>query len=116
MHGVLALRPRVEHMKISKLMIGFALLAIGLFLSIGAWNTIQSYQGGILSNPHVRPGPEYPFWMPLSYIVFKVPDYLLQYLILGVFTATVGITIIVSSLLKQLIPYNDSQGANSVGE
>ncbi len=103
MNGFPALRLRVEHMKISKLMIGFALLAIGLFLSIGAWNTIQSYQGGIISKPHVRPGPEYPFWMPLSYIVFKVPDYLLQYLILGVFTATVGITILVPPLWKRLV-------------
>ena len=90
-------------------MFGIAFLAFGLFLSVGAWNTIQSYQGGILSNPHVRPGPEYPFWMPLSYIVFKVPDYLLQYLILGVFTATIGITILVPPLWKRFAGIEDDQ-------
>ena len=42
--GLPTLRLRVEPTKISKLMIGFDLLAIGLLISIGAWNTIQSYQ------------------------------------------------------------------------
>jgi len=88
-------------------MFGIALLAVGLFITVGAWNTVLSYQGGVQSHQFVTPGPEYPFWMPLSYDVFKVPDYLLRYLVLGVFTITVGITIVVPPLLKRFAGIED---------
>ena len=93
----------------TRLMFGIAFLAFGLFLSVGAWNTIQSYQGGILSKANLYPvtGAEYPFWMSFSYIVFKVPDYLLNYLILGVFTTTVGITFLVPLLWNRLAGIED---------
>lgn len=88
--------------------IGFSLLAIGLLISVGVWNAIQSYQSGIRSHEFVTPGPGYPFWMPLSYDVIKVPDYLLRYLVIGVFTTSVGITIVAPSLLKRLAGIEDN--------
>ena len=91
----------------TRLMFGIALLAFGLFISVGAWNSILSYQGGVRQGEFVTPGPEYPFWMPISYDVFKVPDYLLRYLVLGVFTTTVGMTIVASPLLKRLAGIED---------
>jgi predicted histidine transporter YuiF (NhaC family) len=70
-------------MKLSyKLILGFALLAIGLLIGVGAWNSIQYFQGGLQH---------------------KVPDYLLKYLVLGVFTMTVGTTIVAPSLWKRLV-------------
>ena len=88
-------------------MFGIALLAIGLFISVGVWNSIPSYQGGVRQVENVSPAPGYPFWMPISYEVIKVPDYLLRYLVLGVFTTTVGITIVASPLLKRLAGIED---------
>lgn len=88
-------------------MLGIALMAIGLFITVGVWNTLHSFQGGIRQIDNVSPAPGYPFWMPLSWEVLKVPDYLLQYLVLGVFTTTVGITIVASPLLKRLASIED---------
>ncbi len=99
-------------------MFGFALLAIGLLISVGAWNVILSHQGGNIGESNLYPvlGYEYPFWMQFSYTEFIVPDYLLNYLILGVFTATVGITILASAGWKRLEMYSDSQQVRPVGE
>jgi hypothetical protein len=84
-------------------MLGFALLAIGLFISVGAWNLIPYHQGPLtqIDNVDYVEGFLWGFLFPSSYVVLKVPDYLLRYLIIGVFTATVGITIMASSLLKR---------------
>ena len=90
----------------AELVIGFSLLAIGLFISVGAWNTIHSYQGGVREKFNVTPAPGYPFWMPLEWEVLKVPDYLLQYLVVGVFITSVGITILASTVWKRLIDTN----------
>ena len=83
-------------------MIGFALLAIGLLISVGSWNGILAWQGETLSGaildyvvPHNR------ILFPTKFDVFEVPDYLLRYLIVGVFIASVGITIVVPPLLKR---------------
>jgi len=83
------------------------MLAIGLVISVGGWNSILSYQGGVRQLENVSPGPGYPFWMPISYEVMRVPDYLLRYLVLGVFTTTAGITIVASPLLKRLAGIED---------
>ena len=82
-------------------MLGIALLVIGLLISVDVRNSILSYQGGVRQMEDVTPGPGYPFWMPISYEVMNVPDYLLRYLVIGVFTTTVGITIVASPLLKR---------------
>ena len=100
------------------LVVGFALLAIGLRTSVGAWNLIPYHQGPLTQIDDIDYVEGFPwgFLFPSSYVVLKVPDYLLRYVVLGVFTATVGITIVASILLKQLTLYSDSQGVNSVGE
>ncbi len=104
MIGFLALRLRVESMKISKLMIGFALLAIGLLISVGAWNGILEWQGDDRGKVHVRYIlPHNRILFPLSFEMFEVPDYLLRYLIVGVFITSVGITILASLLWKRLV-------------
>jgi len=56
------------------------------------------------------------FLLPSSYVVLKVPDYLLRYLILGVFTTTVGLTILSFLVWKRLEMYSDSQQVRPVGE
>ncbi len=91
----------------TRLMIGFALLALGLFIGNWTWNTIESFQGGVRQIDDISVGPGYPPWLPLSWEVLKVPDYLLRYLVLGVFTSTVGITIVAPSLLKRLAGIED---------
>ncbi len=108
MNGLLAVRPRVETMKISKLMFGFALLAIGLLISVGTWNGILAWQGDDRGKVHVTylPTRERALF-PTSFELFEIPDYLLMRLMLGVFTSTVGITIVAPSLLKRLAGIED---------
>ncbi len=94
----------------ARLVIGFALLAIGLLISVGAWNGILAWQGDDRGKVHVSyiPSKNNPFLgnpllFPLSFEMFEVPDYLLRYLILGVVLTTVGITIVASPLWKRLV-------------
>ncbi len=90
-------------MKISKLMIGFALLAIGLIIGVGAWNLVLSYPGSSFTFiEYVEPRNRILF--PDSFALYKVPDYLLRYLIIGVFISTVGLTILSSLVWKRLTP------------
>jgi len=92
----------------SGLVIGFALLAIGLFISVGAWNGILAWQGDDRGKMHVTYVlPHNRILFPASFEMFEVPDYYLRYLILGVFTTTVGITIVASTLLKRLAGIED---------
>jgi hypothetical protein len=84
----------------TRLMVGFALLAIGLFISVGSWNLVLSYPGSsFVFIDYVVPHNRVLFLD--SFAVYQVPDYLLRYLMLGVFTTTVGITIVAPSLLKR---------------
>jgi len=95
---------KVENMKIrTRLVIGFALLALGLFISVGAWNGILTRQGDDRGKVFVDyfPPKNNPLLFPTSFEVFEVPDYLLRYLIIGVFTTTVGITIVIPFLWKR---------------
>jgi len=88
----------------TSLMIGFALFTIGIFPSYSVWNLILSYQGESRQMEYVSYiEPHNYILFPASYEVFRVPDYLLRYLVLGVFTSTVGLTIAVSHLLKRLV-------------
>lgn len=92
----------------TRLMFGFALLAIGLFISVGSWNGILAWQGDGRGKVHVTyVEPRERVLFPTSFVLFEVPDYLLMRLMLGVFTTTVGITIIAPSLLKQLAGIED---------
>lgn len=85
----------------TRLAIGFALLAIGLFISVGAWNLVLSYPGSSFTFiEYVEPRNRILF--PDSFALYKVPDYLLRYLIIGVFISTVGITILSSLVWKRL--------------
>jgi len=85
-------------------MFGIVVLAIGLIPSVGVWNLILSYQGESRQMVDIRYiGPHNYILFPAEFEVFKVPDYLLRYLILGVFTSTVGLTIAASHLLKRLV-------------
>ncbi len=90
--------------KQASLMIGFALLAIGLRISVGAWNLIPYHQGLLTQIDDIDYVEGFPwgFLFPSSYVVLKVPDYLLRYVVLGVFITTVGLTIVAPSLLKRL--------------
>ena len=100
---------KIEKMKRkTRLVIGFALLAIGLIISVGAWNGILAWQGDDRGRSHVTylPSRERVLF-PTSFEVFEVPDYLLMRLILGVFTTTVGITIVVPPFLKRLARIED---------
>ena len=91
-------------------MIGFALLAIGLLISVGAWNGILAWQGDDRGKVFVTYiGPHNYILFPNSFEVFEIPDYLLRYLILGVFITTVGITIVASPLLKRFAGIEDDQ-------
>jgi len=82
--------------------LGIALMAIGLLISVGAWNGILAWQGDDRGKVHVTYDlPHDHILFPTSFVLFQVPDYLLWYLILGVFTTTVGITIVASPLLKR---------------
>jgi len=85
----------------TRLMIGFALLAIGLIITGGVLHDIQSEQGDVRYAASGTPSP-FSSWRPRSYEILRVPDYLLGYLGLGVFTSTVGITIVASPLWKRL--------------
>ncbi len=89
-------------------MFGFALLAVGLLISVGAWNGILAWQGDDRGKVHVTYDlPHDHILFPTSFVLFQVPDYLLWYLILGVFTTTVGITIVVPPLLKRFAGIED---------
>ncbi|MBC8224934.1 hypothetical protein H8E65_10115 [Candidatus Bathyarchaeota archaeon] len=91
-----------------RLMFGFALLAIGLLISFGAWNGILAWQGDDRGKVHVTyVVPHNRILFPTSFEIFEVPDYLLRYLVIGVFTTTVGITIVASPLLKRLAGIED---------
>ena len=89
-------------------MFGFALLAIGLLIIVGVFYEIQSEQGDVRYAASGTPSP-FSSWRPRSYEILRVPDYLLGYLGLGVFTATVGITIVASPLLKRFAGIEDDQ-------
>jgi len=94
--------------KRTRYIVGFALLAIGLIICIVAWNGILVWQGDDRGRSHVTylPSRERVLF-PTSFEVFEVPDYLLMRLLLGVFTTTVGITIVTPSLLKRLAGIED---------
>jgi len=68
---------------------GLGPLLIGLFICYGVFSGIQSYQG---ETGHAVSGhpPPIAFWMPSSYEVLQVPDYMLLYLVLGVILSTSG--------------------------
>ncbi len=100
----------------AKLVLGFALVVFGRFIDLWTWNTIESFQGGIRQIDNINVGPGYPFWLPQSWEVLKVPDYLLQYLVRGGFITAVGITILASVGWKLLEMYYDSQQVRPVGE
>jgi len=88
--------------------LGIALLAVGLILSYSVWNAILTGQGDDSRFVHVTyAGPHNRILFPTSFEMFEVPDYLLRYLVLGVFTTTVGITIVASPLLKRLAGIED---------
>ena len=92
----------------TRLMFGIALLAIGLLISVGAWNGILTWQGDDRGKMHVTYVlPHNRILFPTSFEMFEVPDYFLRYLILGVFITTVGITIVASPLLKRLAGIED---------
>ena len=100
-------RVDIEMENRTRLVIGFALLAIGLYISVGAWNLVLTYPGSSFTFiEYVEPRNRILF--PDSFAVYKVPDYLLRYLIIGVFTTTVGITILASPLLKRLTKIEDN--------
>ena len=92
----------------TRLMFGIALLAIGLLISVGAWNGILAWQGDDRRIVHVTYVlPHNRILFPASFEMFEVPDYFLRYLILGVFITTIGITIVAPSLLKRLAGIED---------
>ncbi len=99
-----------------KLVIGLSLSAFGRFIGVWTRNTIESFQSGLKQIDHINVGPDYPIWLPKSWEVLKVPDYLLQYLVLGGFITAVGITILASVGWKLLEMYYDSQQVGPVGE
>jgi len=107
--GMIAEKSERINNRRAKLVIGFALLAVGLFISVGAWNLIPYHQGPLtqIDNVDYVEGFPWGFLFPSSYVVLKVPDYLLRYLVFGVFTTTVGITIVASTLLKRLAGIED---------
>ena len=94
-----------EMKQLTKLIVGFSVLALGLIIRVEVGNALQSFQVGVRQIDDISVGPGYPFWLPLSWEVLKVPDYLLRYLVLGVFTTTIGITFFVSPLWKRLADY-----------
>jgi hypothetical protein len=96
-----------EMKQFTELMVGFSVLVLGLIISVSVGNALHSFQGVFRQVDHLYPVLGYPFWAPLSYEVIKCPDYLLRYLILGVFITTVGITIVTPSLLKRLAGIED---------
>ena len=98
-------------------MIGVAVMAFGLLISVGAWNLVLWYQGGTRHGAFVEyVPPKYnSLLFPTHFMVFSVPDYLLRYLGLGVFTTTVGITLVASWIWKRLELDEVSQGGSSVG-
>ena len=96
-----------------KIVIGLSLSAFGRFIGLWTRNTIETFQSGLTQLDNINVGPEYPFWLPLSWEVLKVPDYLLQYLVVGVFIMSVGITILASAGWKRLEMYSDTQGKSS---
>ncbi len=88
----------------AKLVIAFALLAIGLIISFGSWNGILAWQGDDRGKVHVTyVVPRERVLFPTSFELFEVPDYLLMRLMLGVFITTIGITIVASPLWKRLV-------------
>jgi hypothetical protein len=92
----------------SKQILGLVLLVIGLLTSVGSWNLVLSYpnQSSYFEfREYVVPHNRVLF--PDSFALYKVPDYLLRYLIIGVFTTAVGITIVASPLLKRLAGIED---------
>ncbi len=92
----------------TRLVTGFALLAIGLIIGVGSWNGILAWQGDDRGRSHVTYlPPRERVLFPTSFEIFEVPDYLLMRLMLGVFTTTVGITIVVPPLLKRLAGVED---------
>ncbi len=92
----------------TRFMFGFALLAIGLLISVGAGNGILAWQGDDSRKVFVTYVlPHNRILFPTSFEMFEVPDYFLRYLILGVFITTVGITIVAPSLLKRLAGFED---------
>ena len=89
-------------------MFGFALLAIGLIISVGSWNGILAWQGDDRGRVHITYlPPRERVLFPTSFEVFEVPDYLLMRLMLGVVITTVGITIVAPSILKRFAGIED---------
>ena len=82
-------------------MFGMALLAVGLIMTGGVLMEIQSEQGDVREAASGHPGP-LSFWRPISYGILRVPDYLLGYLILGVFISTSGLTMLASQFVKRV--------------
>ena len=99
-----------------KIVIGLSLSAFGRFIGLWTRNTIETFQSGLTQLDNINVGPDYPFWLPKSWEVLKVPDYLLQYLVLGGFITAVGLTLVASSLWKRIEMYSDSQQVRPVGE
>jgi hypothetical protein len=89
-------------MNISKRpMLGIVVLAVGHIITGGVLYEIQSEQGEFREAVTGHPGP-LSFWRPTSYEILRVPDYLLGYLVLGVFISTTGLTMLASPFLKRV--------------
>jgi len=56
---------------------------------------------GTREHVFVSPGPLYPFWLPISYDVIRVPAYSFEILTLGVIIATTGFWIVIYDISQR---------------
>lgn len=75
---------------------GLGLLLIGLVICYGNLSGIQSFQGETGHAVSCEPS-SFAFWMPSSYRVLQVPDFMLFYLIIGVILSTSGFIMLLYS-------------------
>ena len=79
----------------NRLILGCLMLGFGAIVAYSSVYTTSYGSGYTREHVFVTPGPLYPFWLPISYDVIRVPDYSFGIFTLGVIIATTGFWIIV---------------------
>jgi len=77
------------------------MFALGAIVADTGVSIVSYGPDGVAEHVFVSPGPLYPFWLPISYDVIRVPDYCVQILTIGVITATTGFWLVIYDISQR---------------
>jgi len=82
---------------------GICLFMIGLAVIGSVMTPLAMGPEDVREHVFITPGPLYPFWLPISFDVIRVPAYYLGSLILGTFISTIGLATVAFPLIGRFL-------------